>query len=76
MSPVPHGIGRLLIKTATTTDFVGYRLIFLLLCFGVTGGIKLKVLIMIYETFCKHEAHTDNYDHSHYYASCDPKTEK
>ena len=31
---------------------------------------------MIYNFFYKHEARGDNYDHSHCYASCDPKTEK
>ena len=31
---------------------------------------------MIYKRFYKYEARADNYDHSHWYASCDPKTEK
>ena len=31
---------------------------------------------MIYNSFYKHEARTENYDHSHCHASCDPKTEK
>ena len=30
---------------------------------------------MIYIYFYKREARTENFDHSHCYASCDPKTE-
>ena len=31
---------------------------------------------MIYKCFYEREAHAKNYDNSHYYDSCEPKTEK
>ena len=31
---------------------------------------------MIYESFYKREARAEHYDHSHCYATCDPKIEK
>ena len=33
------------------------------------------VLIIIYKSFYEHEARAENYDQSHCYASCDPRTE-
>ena len=37
--------------TVINIDFAGYRLIFLLFCFGVTGGITVVAIIIIRARF-------------------------
>ena len=51
MIPILYGIRCYLIITVVTPAFVGYRLIFMLFYFGVTGGIIVGVTIIIHACF-------------------------